>query len=760
MAASIGASRNAGPVAPSPILIKARRFLDVRAGRYLDSAQVLVDGDSITAVGNPLDTALTAREGLRIIDLGTVTLLPGLVDCHTHLMARFPDSADGYRLALLTKPHAYRALEGAANARLFMESRKWSQLCRRIETCGKPWVAAINGTAVGGGFELALACHRRIAADNGKTRLGLPEIKVGLFPGAGGTQRIARMLAPADALQFLLKGEQINIERAKAMKLVDAVVPAGDLIKAAKDWIAAGGGARAPWDGDGFKLPGGAVYSKAGMMVFTPANALYRRETYDNYPAARAIMQVVYEGLQLPMDQALRVESRHFARILRSPEAAAMIRSLFVSLGEINKGARRPAAVPKRALKKIGVLGAGFMGAGIAYVSALAGLDVVLVDRDPETAERGKAHSQKLMSDQVTRGRASPAERDVLLARIEPTADYVALQGCDLVIEAVFEDRKIKEEAIGRAQNVIGEQTIFGSNTSTLPITSLAAAAKDRARFIGIHFFSPVERMSLVEIILGKDTGDEALAGALDYVRAIRKTPIVVNDSRGFYTSRVVGTYLREGHLMLSEGVPAAMIENAGRMAGMPVGPLALNDEVALDLAWRILNSTEADLGAEAVDARQKALLEEMVEKRGRLGRKNGKGFYDYPQVGPKRLWPGLADLQPHELDPDTIDVTEVKRRLLAIQALESARCIEEGVVTDVREADVGSILGFGFAPFTGGTISYIDGMGAKAFVTLCSGFAKRYGSRFKPSKLLVDMAKKGDTFYLRFPPKQRKAVA
>jgi 3-hydroxyacyl-CoA dehydrogenase / enoyl-CoA hydratase / 3-hydroxybutyryl-CoA epimerase len=650
--------------------------------------------------------------------------------------------------------------EEAANQRLFDESRKWSLLCRRIETCGKPWVAAINGTAVGGGFEVTLACHHRIAADNGRTRLGLPEVKVGLFPGAGGTQRVSRILPPADALQFLLKGDQIALNRAKAMKLIDAVVPPGDLIKAAKDWIKAGGSAKAPWDIDGFKLPGGPVYSKAGMMVFPPANAIYRRETYDNYPAARAIMQVVYEGLQLPMDQALRVESRWFAHILRSPEAAAMIRTLFVSMGELNKGARRPADVPARALKKIGVLGAGFMGAGIAYVSALAGLDVVLIDKDPETAEKGKTHSQKLMTDQVNRGRATAADRDTVLARIKPSADFVELKDCDLVVEAVFEDRKIKEEVISRTQNVLGEQAIFGSNTSTLPITSLAAAFMDHARFIGIHFFSPVERMMLVEIIMGKETGDAALAVALDFVRTIRKTPIVVNDSRGFYTSRVVGTYIREGHLMLTEGVPAAMIENVGRMAGMPVGPLALNDEVAVDLAWKILKATETDLGPKMIDPRQKALLEDMVEKRGRYGRKNGKGFYDYPQNGLKRLWPGLADLQPKKLDPDTIDVATLERRLLAIQALESARCIEENVVTDVREADVGSILGFGFAPFTGGTISYIDGMGAKAFVDMCNEFAKTCGERFKPCKLLIDMAKKGDTFYRRFPPEKRKAVA
>jgi 3-hydroxyacyl-CoA dehydrogenase / enoyl-CoA hydratase / 3-hydroxybutyryl-CoA epimerase len=728
-----------------------------------------IDGDGIALVTwnspgrsmNVIDPAVTEELAAIVDELATDGAVKGAVI--TSGKDTFCAGADLAVLETLSRTFAELVKtqgEEAANLRLFEDSRKWSLLCRRIETCGKPWVAAINGTAMGGGFELTLACHHRIASDNGKTRLGLPEVKVGLFPGAGGTQRVARIMQPADALQFLLKGDQLQVARAKAMKLIDAVVPAGDLIRAAKDWIKSSPSAKAPWDVDGFKLPGGPVYSKAGMMVFPPANAIYRRETYDNYPAARAIMQVVYEGLQLPMDQALRVESRWFAKILRSPEAAAMIRSLFVSLGELNKGARRPAGVPAKPIKKIGVLGAGFMGAGIAYVSALAGIEVVLIDRDPETAEKGKAHSQKLMTDQVNRGRATTADRDAVLARIKPSADFVALKDCDLVIEAVFEDRKVKEEVISRAQNVIGDQAIFGSNTSTLPITSLAAAFKDRARFIGIHFFSPVERMMLVEIIMGKETGDAALAMALDYVRAIRKTPIVVNDSRGFYTSRVVGTYIREGQLMLTEGVPAAMIENVGRMAGMPVGPLALNDEVAVDLAWKILKATEADLGEKMIDQKQKALLEEMVEKRGRFGRKNGKGFYDYPQNGPKRLWPGLADLQPTKLDPDTIDVADLERRLLAMQALESARCIEEHVVTDVREADVGSILGFGFAPFTGGTISYIDGMGLKAFVDLCNRLTKTCGERFKPGKLLTDMAKKGDTFYHRFPPEKRKAVA
>jgi 3-hydroxyacyl-CoA dehydrogenase / enoyl-CoA hydratase / 3-hydroxybutyryl-CoA epimerase len=649
--------------------------------------------------------------------------------------------------------------EEAAAAFLFEESRKVSLLYRRIETCGKPWVAAINGTALGGGFEVCLACHHRIAADNPRTRVGLPEIKVGLFPGAGGTARVARMMQPGDALQFLLKGDQLRLAQAKSMKLIDAVVPAGDLVRKAKDWIKAGGKAKAPWDEEGYRLPGGPVYSRAGMMTFPAANAIYRRETYDNYPAARAIMQVVYEGLQLPFDLALRVESRWFAKILRSREAAAMIRSLFVSMQELNKGARRPANIAPTKLKKIGVIGAGFMGAGIAYVSAQAGLEVVLVDRDRTSAEKGKTHSDTLVTDLVNKGRATAAEGDALLARIVPTADYGALKDCDLVIEAVFEDRKVKAEAIAKAEAVIGQGTVFGSNTSTLPITSLAEASKRPADFVGVHFFSPVERMMLVEIIRGKSTGEPALAVALDYVRAIRKTPIVVNDARGFYTSRVVGTYLREGHLMLAEGVPAAMVENVGRMAGMPVGPLSLNDEVAVDLAWKILKATEADLGADAVDPRQKALLEELVEKRGRLGRKNGKGFYDYPQNGPKRLWPGLAELQPHKLDPDRIDVAQLKARLLGIQALETARCVEEGVITDVREADVGSILGFGFAPFSGGTLSYIDMMGTKAFVDLCRRLEKGGGERFAPSKLLIDMAGKGETFYGRFAPGRRAAA-
>ncbi|HEX7924216.1 MAG TPA: FAD-dependent oxidoreductase, partial [Bradyrhizobium sp.] len=417
--------------------------------------------------------------------------------------------------------------EEAANQMLFEQSRQMSQSFRAIETSGKPWVAAINGLALGGGFEITLACHYRVAADNPKTRLGLPEIKVGLFPGAGGTQRVPRLVQPADAMQLLLKGEAVNLTRAKALNLIHAVVPAADLIKAAKDWIKGGGKAVAPWDEKGFKLPGGPVFSKMGMQMFPAGNAIYRRETYDNYPAARAIMSCVYEGLQLPIDAALRVESRYFTQILRSKEAAAMIRSLFLSMQELNKGARRPAGMPPTKVKKLAVIGAGFMGASVGYVSAQAGINVVLVDRDQDSADKGKGHAKTVVDGLVAKGRMKQEAGDAILARISATADYNVIRDCDLVIEAVFEDRKVKADTYAKAQPLLKSGAIFASNTSTLPINSLAEEFKDQGKFIGIHFFSPVEKMMLVEIILGKNTGDVALATALDYVRAIGKTPIV-----------------------------------------------------------------------------------------------------------------------------------------------------------------------------------------------------------------------------------------
>lgn len=638
--------------------------------------------------------------------------------------------------------------EQVAMQSFFDESRKLSQLYRKLETCGKPFAAAVHGVCLGGAFELALSCQLRVVSDDASTRVGLPEIKVGLFPGAGGTQRVARLMQTGDALQMMFKGEQIKALPARNMGLVHAVVPRDQIVAAAKEWLKANPQAKQPWDDPKFKLPSNKVHSPAGMQIWPPANAIYRRETNDNYPAARAILCAVYEGLQLPIDLGLKVESRYFAKILRTKEAASMIRSLFVSMQELNKGARRPADVPASKLKKVGVVGAGFMGAGIAYVTANAGIEVVLIDRDIEAAEKGKAYSHKLVSDQIMKGRARTADRDALLARIKASADYADLKGCDLIVEAVFEDPKVKAEVIAKVEAVVGPKTIFGSNTSTLPITGLASQSERPKNFIGIHFFSPVEKMLLVEIIMAKKTGKKALAMALDFVRAIRKTPIVVNDTRGFYANRCVGNYIREGHLMLMEGVPPAMIEAAGKQAGMPVGPLSLNDEVAVDLAWKVLKATKAQLGEAAVDPAQEKLLSEMVEKHGRLGRKNRKGFYDYPEAGPKRLWPGLAELTKNRLEPELIDMDELKHRLLVTQALEAARTYEEGVVTDPREADVGSIIGFGFAPYSGGTLSYIENMGAAAFVKLCESLAKKHGERFRPNRLLKRMAKTGETFY------------
>ncbi|HXW72692.1 MAG TPA: 3-hydroxyacyl-CoA dehydrogenase NAD-binding domain-containing protein [Methylocella sp.] len=636
--------------------------------------------------------------------------------------------------------------------KLFLERSSWlSRVYRKLETCGKAFAIAINGTCLGGAFELALACHYRIVADDDKARVGLPEIKVGLFPGAGGTQRVARLMQTADALQMLFKGDQIRPKAAKAMNLVHEVAPKGEIVERAMAWIANGGKAIAPWDEKNFKLPSGRVFSPQGMMVWPATNAIYRRETHDNYPAAKAILHAVYEGLQLPFDLALRVESRWFAKILRSPEAKAMIRTLFLSMGELNKGARRPAGIPARTPKRVGIIGAGFMGAGIAYVTASAGIDVVLIDQDQAAADKGKEICNKLISGQVLKGRASGADKEALLSRINPTADYKALAGSDLVIEAVFEDRAVKAAATQKAWQVLSPGVVFASNTSTLPITSLAETYGEPDNFIGIHFFSPVEKMLLVEVILGAETSDAALATALDYVRAIKKTPIVVHDSRGFYANRCVSNFLREGHIMLIEGIPPAMIENVAKMAGMPVGPLALNDEVALDLALKILEATKRDLGEAAIDPAQERLLRTMVVDHGRLGRKNGKGFYDYPAQGAKTLWPGLAGLQPTALDPDKIDIGELKQRFLVIQAVEAARVIEEGVVTDPREADVGSIIGFGFAPFTGGTLSFIDGMGAAHFVALCERLSEKYGKRFSPPKVLRDMAGAGESFYERF---------
>ncbi|MER9687561.1 3-hydroxyacyl-CoA dehydrogenase NAD-binding domain-containing protein [Mesorhizobium sp. M0139] len=636
---------------------------------------------------------------------------------------------------------------------LFDNAGRMGGLWRKLETSGKPWVSAINGTCMGGAFELSLACHGRVAADSEKVKMALPEVKVGIFPGAGGTQRVPRLTDQQQALQMLTTGQTLSPQKAKAMGLIHEIAEPGKLIETAKAMIRNGLKAVQPWDEKGFKLPGGQIYTPAGFNLWPPAIAILRRETYGNYPAAAAILKCVYEGLLVPFDTGLRIEQRYFTEIMQSKEAAAMIRSLFVSLQELNKGARRPAGVPETKFKKIGILGAGFMGAGIAFVTAKAGIPVVLLDRDMASAEKGKTHSDSLISDQVKKGRVKPEEKDRLLSLITPSADYADLAGCDLVVEAVFEDSAVKKAATEQAEAVLKSSAIFASNTSTIPITALAKNSARPKNFVGIHFFSPVDKMMLVEIILGKKTGDKALATAIDFVRAIKKTPIVVNDTRGFYVNRCVLRYMSEAYKMLIEGVPAPMIENAAKAAGMPVGPLALTDETAIDLAQKIMKQTIRDLGDKSVDPRQMALINTLVDTHGRFGRKNGKGFYDYPaKPAKKKLWPGLKDLYP-QLEAEKVDYEELQQRLLVTIALEAARVMEEGIVTDPREADVGSILAFGFAPFTGGALSYIDGIGAGEFVRIAKGLQKKYGAEFKAPKLLLDLAEKGETFYQRFDP-------
>ncbi len=641
----------------------------------------------------------------------------------------------------------------AALKALFDQVYAINQVFRALETCGKPVAAAISGLALGGGLELTLACHHRIVADDPKIKLGLPESKVGLLPGGGGTQRLPRLIGLMAAAPMLLEGKEIRPAEAKSLGFVDEVVPKGTEIEAAKAWVKTGSSV-ARWDQSSFKIPGGGPYHPQGIQMFIMGNAMLRAKTYANYPAQMNIMRCAYEGLQLPIDAALRVESRYMAKTIMTPQARAMIRTLFMSMQALNKGAARPAGVAKSDAKKVAVLGAGMMGAGVAYVQAMAGVETVLIDQSQEAADKGKAYAADLLSKAVKRGRMTQDKADGVLALITPTTDYAQVKGADLVVEAVFETREVKADVTKKAEAQLAPGAVFGSNTSTLPITGLAEVSVRPADFIGIHFFSPVDKMGLVEIIMGEKTGQEALAKAVDYVLKIKKTPIVVNDSRGFYTSRCFSTFLQEGMEMLSEGYAPAIIDNVGRMTGMPRGPLEMHDDVALDLSYKIGQQTAKDLGSAYTPPPYAKLLETMVTQQSRYGRKNGKGFYDYPaeKGARKSLWPGLADLQPvsnSQAEPEV--VAELKVRLLARQAVEAARCFEEGVITDPREADVGSILGWGFAPWTGGVISYIDGFGSARFVEILDRLAASYGERFRAPQLLRDMAAKGETFYGRF---------
>jgi 3-hydroxyacyl-CoA dehydrogenase/enoyl-CoA hydratase/3-hydroxybutyryl-CoA epimerase len=658
-----------------------------------------------------------------------------------------------------------RMKEGGAQG-IFDGVTRIHGILRRIERAGidpktlkggKPIVAALPGTALGIGLELPLACHRIIAADNPKAKIGLPEIMVGIFPGAGGTTRLVRKMGVLAAAPFLLEGKLSDPKAAKAAGLIDEVVAPEALLARAREWVLAATDADLvkPWDAKGYKMPGGTPYHPAGFMTFVGASAMVLGKTMGVYPAAKALLSAVYEGSLVPFDTALRVEARWFTSVLLNPSSGAMIRSLFINKEALEKGAVRPAQ-PDQAVRRLGVIGAGMMGAGIAYVAASAGIDVVLIDASQEAADRGRAHSEDLLDKGIQRRKVTPEKKAEVLGRILATTDYATLAGCDLIVEAVFEDPKVKAEVTARVEAATGPDCIFATNTSTLPISGLAKASQRPDQFIGIHFFSPVDKMMLVEIIRGKETGDRAVAKALDFVRQIRKTPIVVNDARFFYANRCIIPYINEGIRMVAEGVEPALVENAAKLVGMPLGPLQLVDETSIDLGVKIAKATKAAMGDAYPDAAVDTVLFAMADG-GRLGKKTNAGFYAYDAAGKREgLWSGLAATYPvADLQPD---LTEVQHRLLFAQVLEAVRALQDGVLTDIREGDVGAILGWGFAPWSGGPFSWLDIIGAARAVEICEALTARHGPRFAAPELLRDMASKGDTFYGRFATAVRAA--
>ena len=669
-----------------------------------------------------------------------------------------PDFAGGMDLAVLAR---MKEAAGSDPARgLFDGLMAMHRLLRKIERAGmddrnrggKPVAWAAPGLSAGIGTEIGLACHRRFAADTPRTKIGLPEILVGLFPGAGGTTRVTRMLGVMAAAPILLEGKMMEARAAKSAGLIDEVTEPDELLAKAKAWVLAATDADIvkPWDQKGYKFPGGGPYHPSGFMTFVGASAMVLGRTQGVYPAAKAMLSAIYEGAQVPFDTALRIEARWFTSVLLDPTSSAMIRSLFLNKQALEKGAARP-AVPDQSVRKLGVLGAGMMGAGIAHVAATAGIEVVLIDRDEEAANRGKAAAEAILAEGVKRRKVTEEKKAETLARITATPDYAALTGCDLVIEAVFEDPAVKAEAIRRAEAHLPEDAIFATNTSTLPIGDLARAARNPEQFIGIHFFSPVHRMQLVEVIRGAQTGERAVAKALDLIRQIRKTPIVVNDARFFYANRCIIPYLNEGLRMVAEGVAPALIENAARQLGFPVGPLQLVDETSIDLGVKIARATKAALGDAYPENPADTVLETLLEL-GRLGRKARAGFYAYDEAGKRTgLWPGLREQFPLALDQP--DLTEIQHRLAFVQTLEAVRALEENVLTDIREGDVGAILGWGFMPWSGGPFSWLDMLGAGKAIALCETLAASHGPRFEPPRLLREIAQARTGFYQRFAP-------
>lgn len=624
----------------------------------------------------------------------------------------------------------------------FKEAEELKAGFRKLEKFGKPIVAVMNGAALGGGLELALACHYRIALNHSSVKIGLPEVKLGLIPGGGGITRVVRMLGMQAAFPILTKGTEFAPKEAKENGLINDIAESvEEMMEKARSWILANPRAAQPWDKDGYKMPGGTPTNPAMAQMLPIAPAFLLKETYGNYPAVNFIMNTAVEGAQVDFDTALRIESRYFASAVVSKEAKNMMTAFWYQLNEINAGKSRPKEIPTSEIKKVGILGAGMMGAGIAYVAALSGIEVILKDISLENAEKGKGYAEKILKKRLENGKTTKEKMAAILDRIHPTATASDLAGCDLVIEAVFEKRELKAIVTQEVQDFLPENAIFASNTSTLPITGLASAFKQPENFIGLHFFSPVDKMPLVEIIKGKNTSAETLARAFDFVKQIRKTPIVVNDSRGFYTSRVFSTYVMEGAALLAEGCNAQEIEQAGRQAGMPVGPLALLDEVSLSLVHDIREQTRKDLAAEGIEMPAhpaNIVLEKMVTELGRKGKAAGAGFYEYPQNEKKYLWKELNSYFPEK--ENNISFQDMKDRLLFVQVLESLRCLEENVVTTIPDTNIGSVFGWGFAPFKGGTCQFVLDYGIEKFKNHSLRLYEKFGNRFNPNIKLYNL--------------------
>lgn len=616
---------------------------------------------------------------------------------------------------------------------------------RSIETGGKPFVAAINGTALGGGLELCLACHHRIALNSTKIKIGFPEIKVGLFPGGGGTVKAPYLLGIQTALMYLLQGIEARPQKALKDGLIDAVAETEEeMLAAAKAFILATPNPVQPWDNKRHKIPGGGIWTPNGIQTLAGASGNVGKLTHGNYPSAQKIVKVIHDGLQIPIDRALEVEARNFTHAVCSKEAKNMIRTGFFAIQDAAKGKARPKDQPKYEINKLGVLGAGMMGAGIAYVSAKAGMDVVLKDISLEGAEKGKSYSTALLDKAIAKKRSTPEKKEALLAKITPTDNPNAVEGSDLIIEAVFENVDLKDRVTKETEAVLAEDKIYGSNTSTIPISLLAKSSKRPENFIGIHFFSPVDKMPLVEIIVGEKTEDKAIAAAVDYTVAIKKVPIVVNDSRGFFTSRCFGTFVSEGMFLLEEGVPAPMLERIATKIGMPVGPLAVHDEVSLTLSVHIFESDPAE--KQESEKRTYAIVKNLVENHNRTGKRDGAGFYDYPKGGQKKLWPGLKEIFTPNLE--AVSEETITKRLLSRQVLESYRCLDEGVLRSSTDGDIGSILGWGFPIFTGGALSYIDYVGMDNFIADCDAFKTAYGAHWEVPQSLRALAAAGKSIH------------